>query len=122
MAWQLSRTLFLENILHSDVSPYLKEYAENTLDKIYAQYEKNRKRKAEKYEYQNRPLMVKICRFLACKKDTPALAVAMYCGISVQKAVGLLRKMAYDDELIKISRHWKSRNTYNLAKGITFYK
>jgi hypothetical protein len=66
--------------------------------------------------------MVKICRFLACKKDTPALAVAMYCGISVQKAVGLLRKMAQDDELITISRHWKSRSTYNLAKGITFYK
>lgn len=117
-----SRTLFLENILHSDVKPCFKEYAKITLDKIYLQYEKNRKRKAAKYEYYNRPLMVKICRFLACKKDTPALAVAMYCGISVQKAVGLLRKMAHDDKLVKISRHYKSRNTYNLAKGITFYK
>ena len=118
----LSRTLFLENILHSDVNCYLKVYARATLDKIYFQYEKNRKRKAEKYEYYNRPLMVKICRFLACKRDTPALAVAMYCGISVQKAVGVLRKMARDDKLIKISRHEKSRDTYNLAKGITFYK
>ena len=100
----------------------LKRICKKTLDKIYAQYARDRERKAERYEYQNRPLMVKICRFLACKKDTPALAVAMYCDISVQKAVGLLRKMAQDDELITISRHWKSRNTYNLAKGITFYK
>ena len=106
-----SRTLFLENILHSNVDCCFKAYARATLDKIYAQYEKNRKRKAARYEYYNRPLMVKICRFLANKKDTPALAVAMYCGIPVQKAVGILRKMAHDDKLIKISRHYKSRNT-----------
>lgn len=118
----LSRTLFLENILHSDVDCYLKVYAKATLDKIYSQYEKNRKRKAAKYEYCNRPLMVEICRFLACKRDTYAFEVAAHCGISVQKAVGVLRKLAHDDKLIKISRHYKSRNTYNLAKGITFYK
>lgn len=118
----LSRTLFLENILRLDVDCYLKAYARATLDKIYAQYEKDRKRKAAKYEYYNRPLMVKICRFLACKRDTYAFEVAKHCGISVQKAVGVLRKMAHDDKLIKISRHYKSRNTYNLAKGITFYK
>jgi len=117
-----SRTLFLENILHSDVKPWFKEYARATLDKIYAQYEKNRKRKAARYEYYNRPLMIKICRFLACKRDTYAFEVAAHCGISVQKAVGVLRKLAHDDKLIKISRHYKSRNTYNLAKGITFYK
>ena len=117
-----SRTLFLENILHSNVNPCFKEYAKITLDKIYLQYEKNRKRKAAKYEYYNRPLMVDICKYLACKRDTPAFAIAKHCGISVQKAVGVLRKMARDDKLIKISRHWKSRNTYNLAKGITFYK
>ena len=117
-----SRTLFLENILHLNVNSCFKEYAKATLDKIYAQYEKNRKRKAARYEYYNRPLMVKICRFLACKRDTYAFEVAAHCGISVQKAVGLLRKMSRDDKLIKISRHYKSRNTYNLAKGITFYK
>jgi hypothetical protein len=66
--------------------------------------------------------MIKICRFLACKRDTYAFEVATHCGISVQKAVGVLRKLAHDDKLIKISRHYKSRNTYNLAKGITFYK
>lgn len=118
----LSRTLFLENILQSDVNCYLKAYARATLDKIYFQYEKNRKRRAARYEYYNRHLMVKICRFLACKRDTYAFEVAEHCGITVQKAVWLLRKIARDDKLIKISHHYKSRNTYNLAKGITFYK
>ena len=67
-------------------------------------------------------LWLKFVAFLACKKDTPALAVAMYCDITVQKAIGLLNKMARDDKLIKISHHGKARNTYNLAEGITFYK
>ena len=66
--------------------------------------------------------MVKICRFLACKKDIPAFAIAQYCDITTQKAVGLLRKLARDDKLVKISYHRKSRNTYNLANGITFLK
>ena len=122
MAWQLSRTLFLENILHSNVNPYLKEYAENTLNKIYAQYARTRKRRAGEYEYRNRPLMVKICRFLASKRDTPAIAIAQYCGLSTQKTVALLKKLAYNDELVKITTHGKSRNTYDLAKGITFLK
>jgi hypothetical protein len=66
--------------------------------------------------------MVKICRFLACKRDTPAFAVAQYCGITTQKAVGLLHKLARNDRLIEISHHGKSRNTYNLADGITFLR
>ena len=44
----LSRTLFLENILHSDVDCYLKAYARATLDKIYFQYEKKQKKKGGK--------------------------------------------------------------------------
>lgn len=113
---------FFNAVLHSNADPSLRWYAEKMIDILNLQLEKQKKRRAFRYEYYNRLLMVKICRFLACKKDTPALAVAMYCGISVQKAVGVLRKMAKDDKLIKISRHGKSRNTYNLAKGITFYK
>lgn len=113
---------FFNAVLHSNAAPSLKWYAETMLDILNLQSEKQRLRRAAKYEFYNRPLMVKIYRFLACKKDTPALAVAMYCDISVQKAVGLLGKMARDDKLIKISHHGKSRNTYNLAEGITFYK
>ena len=67
-------------------------------------------------------LWLKFVAFLACKRDTPAFAVAQYCDITTQKAVGLLRKLARDDKLVKISHHRKSRNTYNLADGITFLK
>ena len=118
----LSRTLFLENIRRSNVKPYLKEYAEKTLNKIYAQYERAREKRAAKYEMQNRPLMVDICRYLACKRDTPAKAIAQHCDLSVQKTVALLKKLAYNDKLVIISRHYKSRNTYNLIEGITFLR
>ena len=118
----LSRTLFLENIRRSNVKPYLKEYAEKTLNKIYAQYERAREKRAAKYEMQNRPLMVDICRYLACKRDTPAKAIAQHYDLSVQKTVALLKKLAYNDRLVIISRHYKSRNTYNLIEGITFLR
>lgn len=113
---------FFNAVLHSNADPSLKWYAKTMIDILNLQSEKQRNRLAIKYEFYNRPLMVKICRFLACKKDTPALAVAMYCDITVQKAVGLLSKMARDDKLIEISHHGKSRNTYNLANGITFLR
>ena len=113
---------FFNAVLHSNADPSLRWYAEKMIDILNLQLEKQKKRRAFRYEYYNRPLMVQICRFLACKRDTYAFEVAAHCGISVQKAVGVLRKLAHDDKLIKISRHYKSRNTYNLAKGITFYK
>jgi hypothetical protein len=113
---------FFNAVLHSNADPSLREYAKTMIDFLNYQSEKQRARRAARYEYYNRPLMVEICHFLMCKKDTPALAVANYCNISVQKAVGLLRKMARDDKLIKISHHYKSRNTYDLAEGITFYR
>lgn len=113
---------FFNAVLHSNADPSLRWYAEKMIDILNLQLEKQKKRRAFRYEYYNRPLMVDICKYLACKRDTYAFEVAAHCGISVQKAVGLLRKMSRDDKLIKISRHYESRDTYNLAKGITFYK
>lgn len=113
---------FFNAVLHSNAAPSVKEYAKIMIDILNLQSERQRIRLAAKYEFYNRPLMVKICRFLACKKDTPAIEVAMYCDITVQKAVGVLGKMARNDKLIEISHHGKSRNTYNLADGITFLK
>jgi hypothetical protein len=113
---------FFKAVLHSNVDPSLRWYADTIISILDQQSEKQKARRAARYEYYNRPLMVKICRFLASKKDTPALAVAMYCDITVQKAVGLLRKLARDDGLIEISHHGKARNTYNLAEGITFLR
>lgn len=113
---------FFNAVLHSNADPSLKWYAETMIGILNHQLKKQKARRAVIYEYQNRSLMVKICHFLACKKDTPAFAVAQYCGITTQKAVGLLRKLARDDKLVKISHHEKSRNTYNLANGITFLR
>lgn len=113
---------FFQVILSSSANSYLKEYAERQIDILDWQLKKQKARRAAVYEYRNRPLMVKICRFLACKRDTPAFAVAQYCGITTQKAVGLLHKLARNDKLIEISHHGKSRNTYNLVDGITFLR
>lgn len=122
MAVRYTKRSFFDAVLHSNADPSLKRYAETMIDILNQQLKKQRVWRAARYEYYNRPLMVDICHFLACKKDTPAFAVANYFNISVQKAVGLLRKMAQDDKLIKISHHWKSRDTYNLAEGITFFR
>lgn len=54
---------FFNAVLHSNADPSLKWYAETMLDILNLQSEKQRNRLAIKYEFYNRPLMVKICRF-----------------------------------------------------------
>lgn len=69
---------FFNAVLHSNADPSLKWYAKTMIDILNHQLKKQKVRRAAIYEYQNRPLMVKICRFFSLQKR-----YACFCSCTV---------------------------------------
>ena len=112
---------FFNVVIAQNINKDLTEYAHRQLEKMDWRNERAKEYHRRKWEYENRGLMVQICKYLAVKKyEVYARDVARHFGISVQKAVALLRKLDLEDDLISIHSHYPSRNTYKLRKGISF--
>lgn len=120
MYFNMTMRNFFRVVIAQDIGEDLTEYARRQLEKMDWRNERAKEYHRRKWEYENRWLMVKICKYLATNYEVYAKDVAQHFGISVQKAVALLYKLDYEDNLINVRSHGHSRNTYKLRRGITF--
>ena len=120
MYFNMTMRNFFRVVIAQDIGEDLTEYARRQLEKMDWRNERAKEYHRRKWEYENRWLMVKICKHLATNYEVYAKDVAQHFGISVQKAVALLYKLDYEDNLINVRSHGHSRNTYKLRRGITF--
>lgn len=111
---------FFNAVIAQNINKDLTEYARRQLEMMNWRNERAKEYHRRKWEYENRWLMVKICKYLATNYEVYAKEVAQHFGISVQKAVALLYKLDYEDNLINVRSHGHSRNTYKLRRGIIF--
>lgn len=111
---------FFNAVIAQNVNKDLTQFARQELEHMDWRNARAREYHRRKWEYENRWLMVKICKYLATHYEVYAKDVAHQFGISVQKAVALLYKLDYEDNLINVRSHGHSRNTYKLRRGITF--
>lgn len=120
MYFNMTMRNFFRVVIAQDIGEDLTEYARRQLEKMDWRNERAKEYHRRKWEYENRWRMVQICKYLATHYEVYAKDVAQHFGISVQKAVALLYKLDYEDNLINVRSHGHSRNTYKLRRGITF--
>lgn len=111
---------FFNAVIAQNINKDLTQFARQELEHMDWRNARAREYHRRKWEYENRWRMVKICKYLATTHEVYARDVARHCGMSIQKAVALLRKLDLEDDLISIHSHYPYRNTYKLRKGISF--
>lgn len=120
MYFNMTMRNFFRVVIAQDIGEDLTEYARRQLEVMDWRNARAREYHRRKWEYENRWRMVQICKYLATHYEVYAKDVAHHFDISVQKAVALLYKLDYEDNLINVRSHSHSRNTYKLRRGITF--
>lgn len=107
---KMTKREFYTAIANGEVDEQVKEFAAAELEKLDAANEKRRNTMSKKAQ-ENLPLMKKIMDEILTEEPKTATDVSEILEVSVQKASGLLRRLAEDGKVEKVDVKIKGKGT-----------
>ena len=117
---KMTKREFYTAIMNGEIDEQVKLFASTELEKMDAANEKRRNTLSKKAQ-ENLPLFEKIMNEILDDKPKTATDVATVLEVSVQKANGLLRRLADEGKINKVDVKIKGKGTqkgYTLPMGV----